>query len=365
MKKRAKTRLTTLVATALIAVACGAPPPPKPPPPPVDADIADLVPAGPDQMARIDVEALRSSSLWQLTEILSGIVDISEIESVAGFDPLALVDEVIVAGTDRPGAADDRMIAVVKGRFDADALVSAVIASGEATSGGVAGKSGALNDEGALIAVTGRTVILGNEEMVRASLELADAIRGELPGPGPDSIEDDPRFGDVSLAPGECVTVMYRRGDSPPDLRRLRRTPLGSWRWMEKVASLDASAEATTHFAVGVTVEMDSEPDARRARRDVSKSVRRLSRNAFVRMLGIAPFLEPLQVSGEGKTASFAYALSAEEIANLAKLADRFRQMKELLSGEEKRDEPVELDPPLMKIAPSDADSPHPDEGRI
>ena len=79
-------------------------------------------------------------------------------------------------------------------------------------------------------------MILGTEEMVRASLDLAEAIRGGGVEPGPDSIEDDPRFGDISLAPGECVSVKYRRGDSPPDLGSLRRTPIGAWKWMANVA---------------------------------------------------------------------------------------------------------------------------------
>jgi len=301
-------------------------------------------------MARVDMTRLRSAAIWQATGAFASDRALARMRAETGSDPLVQVDEVLVLGTDRPAGGDDEFLAIVKGTFASGEAMAAALASGTATRAQLAGREGASREGVTMVPVTGRTVLIGTAGAVDRSLALADrsgTVR---------SVKQEASFGDVTLSPGEVAIARYRRGEEPPDLRRFARSPIGSWRWLASVRTLDASLIAGAETRITATAELDSEAEAKRARRDITRTVRGFSRNAFLMLLGLARFLEPLRVSQEVSSVRLEYDLDAAGTGELLKLAERLEQIREMLGdddagddGDADGDEPIELDPPLLK----------------
>ena len=328
----------------IITFGCGPSPVPAPPapPPPIDEHLSSLAPAGHQQVTLLDVTRLRTSELWFLSSYASSNQIFAGIIRDTGIDPLATVDEVILVSSDRNKelGTRDQFLAIMKGRMDTEAVVSAVAALKNASSFEAnGGFNGAQTPKLTFVALTGRTLIVGSENIVADAVALAN-------GEGR-SIEDDPNFSNFELSPTQTVRTRFVRGDNPLDSSGLRG-PMGKWRWLENIDRIDASASISGGMKIVSASRLDSEKDASRASRDLRRLIKLFRRNTFVVLIGVERFLRKIEVASEGNSLEVGIHLDENDIENLKKLSERLDKIKDLLS-EPDENEPVELDPPMLK----------------
>ena len=334
-----------LIGLLIITFGCGAATPDAPPPgppPPIDEHLSSLAPAGHQHVTLLDVSRLRTSDLWFLSSYASSNQIIAGIIRDAGIDPMATVDEIVFVSSDRNRelGTRDQFLAIMKGRMDAEAIVSAVAALKNASpfeaNGGF---RGAQTPKLTFVALTGRTFIVGSKDIVADVVALAN-------GEGR-SIDDDPNFSDFDLSPTQTVRTRFVRGDNPLDRSGLRG-PMATWRWLENIDRIDASLSISGGMEIVSASRLDSEKDASRARRDLRRLIKRFRRNTFIVLIGIERFLRKIEVSAEGNFLEVGIRLDENDIESLKKLSERLDTIKNLLS-EPDENEPLELDPPMLK----------------
>jgi hypothetical protein len=334
----------TLIGLLIVTFGCGPPPmrPPPMPPPPIDEHLSSLAPAGHQHVTLLDVERLRTSELWFLSTYASSNQIIAEIIRNTGIDPTATVDEIILVSSDRNSelGTRDQFLAIMKGRMDAEAIVSAVAALKNASpfeaNGGFAG---ATTPNLTFVALTSRTLIVGSKDIVMDVVALAN-------GEGR-SIDDDQNFSDFDLSPTQTVRTRFVRGDNPIDRAGLKG-PMGTWRWLENIDRIDAYLSISGGMEIISASRLDSEKDASRASRDLRRLIKRLRRNTFVVLIGIERFLRKIEVSAQGNSLEVGIRLDGNDIESLKKLSERLDTIRDLLS-EPDENQPLELDPPMLK----------------
>ncbi len=145
----------------------------------------------------------------------------------------------------------------------------------------------------------------------------------------------------------------------------LARSPLRSWKWLSRASSLDASLSVGSELELSASMTMDSEQVAARARKDISRTARSFSKNAFMMLLGLTRFLAPILVYGDSTSVEIDYTLTAEDMGELVKLAQRLQKIRDLLGGGDASNDdkggPIELDPPMIqhrsRLRPATSDS--------
>jgi hypothetical protein len=336
-----KTRLP-LALFALIA-ACGAPkpvpPPPAPPPPPVDENLLALAPAAYSQVARIDLEALRNSPLWSLSELAMTDATFAALRAAGGEnDPLLAIDEILITGGDPSGSGADELLVVAKGRIDADALAAAISARPAAK-----GSDGAAGPAIEVAALTGRTIALGTTAIMKEASALAKREGRAL--------LDDEAFSDLALAKGTAAVYRFRGGTEALAIDRLRAAPFKNLGWSRHAVSASGSLKIAAGATAEITFALDDPKIAERARRDLKRTVKRFAGNAIIRLMGVGNLLGRVAITGENGNVEVRASLSEADVAQVQTLVDRFAQIRELMAGDEddEGDEPVELDPPMLK----------------
>ena len=334
-----------LIGLLIITFGCGAATPdatPPKPPPPIDEHLSSLAPAGHQQVTLLDVTLLRTSELWFLSSYASSNQIVAGIIRDAGVDPLATVDEVILVSSDRNKelGTPDQFLAIMKGRMDTEAIVSAVAALENASPFKAdGGFNGAQTPKLTFVALTDRTLIVGSEDIVADVVALANG-KGR-------SIDDDQNFSDFELSPTQTVRTRFVRGDNPLDSSGLRG-PMGKWRWLETIDRIDASLSISGGMEIVSASRLDSEKDASRASRDLRRLIKLLRRNTFVVLIGVERFLRKIEVSAQGDSLEVGIRLDENDIENLKKLSERLDKIKDLLS-EPDENKPMKLDPPMLK----------------
>ena len=333
-----------LIGLLITTFGCGPPPmrPPPAPPPPIDEHLSSLAPAGHQHVTLLDVERLRTSDLWFLSNYAFSNQIVAGIIRDAGIDPVATVDEIILVSSDRNRelGTRDQFLAIMKGRMDAEAIVSAVAALKNASpfeaNGGF---QGAETPKLTFVALTGRTFIVGSKDIVADAVTLAN-------GEGR-SIDDDPNFSDFELSPTQTVRTRFVRGDNPLDRGGLKG-PMATWRWLENIDRIDAFLSISGGMEIASASRLDSEKDASRAGRDLRRLIKRFRRNTFVVLIGVERFLRKIEVSAKGNSLEVGIRLDGNDIESLKKLSERLDTIRNLLS-EPDENESLELDPPMLK----------------
>lgn len=347
MRTPITTRLSTAPAAPLLGFAafvvllggCGAaspePGPPPEPPPPIDADLAGLAPARADLVIRVDVAAIRDSSLSAVAQILAADPALDEFRQSTELEPLGVVDEVLLTARLLPDRRE-AVLVIVKGTFDAPATIEKLAAGGHGELLVAAGLNTLEGEEFYAVAITERTIVWGDKEQVARSLDLAGGMGR--------SLRDDEQQRDIDLANGELVRLRYRRGTEPPDLSRLRVRPLV--KNVDQISGIDAWLKVGEELELRLLVEHADKVLASRMARDLERLRRRFARNTFVRLIGMEWLLERISVTSENLTVDIAARLAAEDVEKIQRLAERLRQIRELSADSGADDEPLEKPDP-------------------
>ncbi len=261
---------------------------------PDDSDLWNLVPAGAEVVADVDLRTLRSSP-WSsalMTGDFGGERDARK--RMFGFDVFTEADRMLAVGIETAGAS--RALTIARGTFSADVIGTAFTT---ATPGAVAGQwrqsplwegqSGGMPRAVAL--VTPRTLAQGDPETVRAAIDAAwgvvpDARTGEL-GELRRGLGAEPSQGAVVIALTVGEGMRSRAAgflELPPALRRAAgRLDLGQDLSVDAVAVFDDPRAASAAAAIW------------------ADAVRQIARQRIVQFLGFGPILEGLGFRGQGQ----------------------------------------------------------------
>jgi hypothetical protein len=274
---------------------------------PDDADLWNLVPGDTDAVADVDLAALRASP-WS-SALMQGNLDGDRDERRRrfGYDVFTEAERMLVAGTEASGGTSTLTIA--RGRFEAERIGGAFVA---ATPGGAATQwrsSPLWEGEGrAVTLVTGRTIVHGDGQRVRAAVDAAWGVIGDA---GAGSLGQLRRALDADRNP-PAVTVAINvtegmRGRAagvlaiPDGLQRIgARLNLGQDLDLDALALFDSAGHAATAASLW------------------ADTARVYARQQMVMLLGLAPVFEGLTVSAEGARVHVRLHIGAERREGLA-----------------------------------------------
>jgi hypothetical protein len=287
-------------------------------PPPVDDDLLALAPASPDLVLWADMAALRRSSLWDSLKILTEDTEGDRAQRFAGIDPWQETDQILVTATHgRSGELDFLML--IRGRFDAPRLLDSYVKANAGARIEIKGHAGVRTPGYCAVAVTGRTFAIGPEPLVTEVLALAGGTGSSLRG--------STAFKDLALDTGAIGRLRFRRGIAA----------------LERIAGVDASLSADSAVSLSIDVTTENKLDASGLVREIERLKRRLKRNALVVFVGVDWLLDRFSATAEGSTVHVAFELDANDLAEIKRLAERIRKVREI-AGEDAMDGGLDMD---------------------
>jgi hypothetical protein len=285
---------------------------------PDDSDGWNLVPAGAEAIADVDLAALRGSP-WSsslMTGDLGG--ERAARRQMFGFDVFTEADRMLVVSSGAGGTT--RALTVIRGNFDAAAIGTAFTTATPGASVTRWRETPLWESAGRAVAVvTPRTLVQGDAETVRAAVDAAwgivpDARAGEL-GELRRRLDAEPSRSAlfVALAVTDAMRANSGSADVPPELRRLAgRVDLGDDLTVNAVAVFD-NARAASAAAAAWT-----------------DAARQLARNPLVMVLGVSAELNAITLRGDGNRVVGALRIPASK-RDL--IGDRVRMILEALAS--------------------------------
>ncbi|MDD5306596.1 MAG: hypothetical protein PHU25_04675 [Deltaproteobacteria bacterium] len=301
-------------------------------PAPIDDDLLALAPASPDLVLWADMAALRRSALWDSLKVLTEDTGGERAHRFAGVDPWQETDQILITAThDRKDELSFLML--IRGRFDAPRLLDSYVRANTGARIELKGRAGVRTPEYTAVAVTGRTFAIGPEPLVSEVLSLAGGTGSSLRGSA--------AFKDLALDGGVIGRLRFRRGLAAPDLSRYRGQTGGIA--LERISGVDASlrADSTVHLSIDVTTE--NKLDASGLVREIDRLKRKLKRNALVVFIGVDWLVDRFSAVAEGGAVHVTFTLDASDLAEVRRLAERIRKVREI-AGEDNADGGLDLD---------------------
>jgi hypothetical protein len=254
-----------------------------------DGDLWNLVPAGADALADVDLAALRASR-WSSALVTGGFAaDREQSRRAFGFDLFSEGDRVLIVSSET-GAAPWRLT-VVRGRFDGEHVGAAALAS---LPGAVAGRwrdSPIWEGNGRAVAlVTPRTLAEGDSDSVRRAI---DSAWGIVPDSATGPLGELRRAANADRSTPAVFVAL-----TVTDAMRTRAGEV-----MEVPAGLRTGSlrlDLADDLNVDLTAILTDADAARSAAASLGVEVRDFAQQRMLRLLGLAPILEGLSFVAEG-----------------------------------------------------------------
>ncbi|HVZ75110.1 MAG TPA: hypothetical protein VHJ20_22160 [Polyangia bacterium] len=279
---------------AALVVGCGE----LPPPPaatvakarigPDDSDAWSLVPAAASALVDLNLAALRASA-WSQSLVTGGFAeDREERLRTFGYDVFTDVDRLVVAGLDVEGQS--QQVVVVLGRIDAARVAHAFTAAAPDAKEARWRDCPIWEAPGRAVALVGRALVHGTSETVRAAI---DAAWGVVPSARAGALGELARAVDAEARP-PAVTLAVLVTDE------LRARADGT---LELPGSL---RRAAARLDLGADLELDAQAlfsdggAAATAAESWRASLRDLTANRFVRVMGFGPVVGGVALQAEG-----------------------------------------------------------------
>jgi hypothetical protein len=348
MKHTGKTRLTAYWAMVVLSVCagCGAATSRETSAetelPPVDEDLLNLIPEAPNAVIWIELEALRASALWNIIETLFGSTEGGLIKEAHAFNPLLKADEILLAFSAGPKGESDQILTVIKKRQgNVGELMKSLIGEEKSTPAKIGPFNGFRTNNAVVVMLTDRTLAAGSEPLVIKAAELA-RNSGR-------SLKSDPEFADFALG-DSTVQLRYKRGVSIPDFSKYGAPPPSVS--VDAVRGIDAEMKIKEGLKININVLSETQMDASGLTRELKKTRRKLGKNMFLVFLGVDWLLERIKIKTNETKVSVSMKLDARDLAELNRLAERLRKIRELSEGssEDLSNDPLEL--PSEKVKP-------------
>jgi hypothetical protein len=287
--------------------------------PPIDEHLGRVLPGGIQFALRVDLEQLRSSQVWDAIRLLGEHEDFAEFRGRTGVDPLLEADELLLVAAERKGKADHAAFAV-KGRFDAEAVISRLLSADGGTATEVRGRPAVLVEDMLVVALTRRTVLAGTPSAVEES--LAAAFDGER------SLAEDSEFSPVTEST-KAVAVRFRHGAVAPDFSRFgaRRMPLDG---LDQVLALDAHLSVEHGLSGSLVFTCATRLEASSLAKDLRATKRDLAQNPIALLLGVDWLFEKVTISTEGQVTEVTLALTDDDLLQIRRLIERLEKIREL-----------------------------------
>jgi len=289
--------------------------------PPIDDNLLDLMPAEMSGCLFVNVALFRQSALFPAAEALFGEGPASLLEDAAPFDPLRESSEILFGFSPGANGSDDQFITLVKGTFNKDAVIAAFAKRKGASEGNIRGFKVVRQKKFTVIALTDRTIALGLESLVERVAELAQ--RSGM------SIKQKSYFAHFELDKSATLLLRYEM-PSPANAglpaKRLVHTSIN----IQGITQVDGRANLGAELAFHVDLDAQNEQDASKLERGLKKDIRSFRRNIFVLFLGLDWLFERIQLTRQGNRIAIDALLSQNDVAELGRLADRLKKIKEL-----------------------------------
>lgn len=332
--------------------------------PSLSADPLANIPERAVAVARIDVPALRSSTLWQRFVVeAGGEAGIERIREQCGIDPLQALSELVVF-VDAEEATMDHVVFVARGEFDHEALGRCIEASSseegialrETTVDGVPAIAGQQGDSRLLFfGTTG--MVLGSESSVR---EVLRVVRGDA----------------ASLRNNEAMATLWDEVGGDRQLRLVANLPAplrralgrhvaphvgsGISERLESVERIALGAQVSRGLSFGIALRCDEDPSAAALGQALQRPIANLLRNPIVALSPAGPALRRIRIEAQRRQLHVAGEYTQEHIDRLLELLGSVEEDPSLLRGAMRRPSPPPAPAETPAPTPTDPGEPTP-----
>ncbi len=295
------------------------------PPPPIDENLLSLVPFETDLVLWVDFTKLRSAPIWKLVDMTfrSAAPDATVKEVL---DLVFASDEAVLAFMDSEQFGNQLLIITRSAPEVQTAALGGMRQKPGTTPGQAEGFKTLRSKEIFLLSLTPRTLMFGNEAVVRLGAK-AGLKKGR-------SIVDNPEFSAFTTGGDAAARMYYRRGLNTKTVARFktvvpRINP-------NAVATVDGTLTVDEGAHARVGIEMESQMDATVFAEEAGRTLNELQGNMVVLFLGLDWLRDKIVITAEKNLVNIDVKLDARDIESLAQLADRLKKIQELLGGMDK-----------------------------
>lgn len=316
----------------------GAPkPPPKPsaPPPPVDENLLDILPYETDVVLWVNFKTLKTSSLWSL------IVDVFHkdqltIPGQAAINPLFECDEAVL-GFWESEQYGSQLLVVAKGDNNTQKkTIESVSKNGTSKPFSAEGLSGVKAKDFSLLSLTKRTVIFGNEAIVRMAAKAAQK-KGR-------ALTENPKYDDFEISGPTSAKLRYHQDRNEPLTSSLKNVaPRIN---PNTVSRIDGVVATKSGLQIDIQIQTETQIDASVIAADLNRTKAQLSKNMMVIFFGIEWLLDRFSVTADKTVVNIAATLDDRDIVEIGRLMNRLQKLREMLGNEK--------EPPLSQKEPEE-----------
>lgn len=309
-----------------ICACSGAPKPsPKPtaPPPPVDKNLLDILPYETDVVLWVNFKTLKTSTLWSL---ITNVFHKDEL-AIPGQDainPLFECDEAVL-GFWESEQFGSQLLIVAKGDDNTQKMtIESVSKNGTSQPISAEGLSGVKTKDFYLLSLTKRTVIFGNEAIVRMAAKAAQK-KGR-------ALTENPKYDDFEISGPASAKLRYHQDQNEPLASSLKNVaPRIN---PNTVSHIDGVADTKSGLKIDIRIQTETQMDASVIASDLNRTKAQLSKNMMVIFLGIEWLLDRLLVTADKTVVNIAATLDERDIVEIGHLMNRLQKLREMLGNE-------------------------------
>ena len=298
-----------------------------------------LAPDGVDAVLWVDMDEVRSSTLFEALKTLVGDEAFPFMEQGSPLNPIDSADEILFAFASGKQTGTDQFLILIKGNFKSLDLLDEYSKSrdsdnDQSVSEQIGSFPGIRTPKFIIVALTDRTVALGTEMMAVKVADLATR-----PGGG---LRVDDRFKDLELDGSAAAILRYRRGISAPDFERFGAadSPID----MGSIAGLDANLILKNGLQADFNIVAETQMSASEILSELNQIIKELKKNMFVVLIGIDWFFDRITLSVEQTMVKIKINLESGDIEQIKLLAVRLRKIRELAeAGDQQGKDPLRI----------------------
>lgn len=310
------------------AVGCGAAPEEvktaPPPAPPLDENLFSLVPAISDTVVRVDIEALRASTLFQTIRDIMKSDEVGLYEKKAMMDPLLNADEIVLTYNSDETSGADHFAVLLKGVPNPEQAFEMFGANQQAQSVQLGDFNGIRTPKLVLLELTERTLVFGSEKMINLIVDLASG-QGE-------ALKIEGMAAERGLADKSTARFVYKRRTVIPNYVIYWSDALSID--PKVIEEIDGHLTLNDEMAIEISVLVDEENNALVVASELEQARASLNGNMFVALLGLSWVLEKVAVTKQAKSVVIAAKFDSRDLQELQRLFDRFKRLEELMNAD-------------------------------
>ncbi len=299
-----------------------------------------MVPVDLNAVLWVDMEAFRSSPLYEAFDTLVGEEKMPLVEGDVPLNPIKQAEELLLAFAAENEGESDQLLTLVRGPFNSSEVMDLFAQTEQAISEEISIFPAIRTPKFTVLALTEHTLVMGTDSAV---MRVAKVARGEEK-----SLRTNPDFAELSIENSTTARLRYRAGISAPDFSKYSgEAPVD----VNAITGLDGTLSLASGLELSVAVVTETQMDAAKLARELNKTRRELGKNMFVLFLGLDWILDRVSVVADMSSVQIGAKLDERDLDEIKRLAARLRKIKELSDAESEGGEksPFRI-PPIQEL---------------